>query len=95
MQHYFTPRQNRLATTLRTLAIACAVTGGGMPPATWAQALAEPAAPPANAAAVTTNGLPDMTRIAAKLAPSVVNISVRGVRKVSTAGDAAAVAKAA
>ena len=44
---------------------------------------------PANAAAATSSGLPDMTRIAAKLSPSVVNISVRGVRKVSTADDVA------
>jgi len=31
--------------------------------------------------------LPDMTSIVAKFAPTVVNISVRGTRKVSTAGD--------
>ncbi len=42
------------------------------------------------AAPVTTSGLPDMTRIAAKLSPSVVNISVRGVRKVSTTDSASA-----
>ena len=46
--------------------------------------------PAPNAAPATTSGLPDMTRIAAKLSPSVVNISVRGVRKVSTADDAIA-----
>ena len=45
-----------------------------------AQAL--PASPVANSAA-----LPDMTSIAAKFSPVVVNISVRGTRKVSTAGD--------
>ena len=33
--------------------------------------------------------LPDMTSIAAQFAPTVVNISVRGTRKVSTSGDAA------
>ena len=33
-------------------------------------------------------GLPDMTSIAAQFAPTVVNISVRGTRKVSTSGDA-------
>ncbi|OYU45872.1 MAG: peptidase [Burkholderiales bacterium PBB4] len=47
------------------------------------------AATPQVAPAATTSGLPDMTRIAAKLAPSVVNISVRGVRKVSTVGSTA------
>ena len=31
--------------------------------------------------------LPDMTSIAAQYAPTVVNISVRGTRKVSTTGD--------
>ncbi len=48
---------------------------------------AQAANPTPNAAPATTSGLPDMTRIAAKLSPSVVNISVRGVRKVSTADD--------
>ena len=47
------------------------------------------AATPQVAPAATTSGLPDMTRIAAKLAPSVVNISVRGVRKVSTVSGTA------
>ena len=37
-----------------------------------------------------SSGLPDMTRIAAKLSPSVVNISVRGVRKVSTVDNVSA-----
>lgn len=46
-----------------------------------AQAL--PASPVATSAA-----LPDMTSIAAQFSPAVVNISVRGTRKVSTAGDA-------
>jgi serine protease Do len=36
---------------------------------------------------VKTTALPDMTSIVAQFAPTVVNISVRGTRKVSTAGD--------
>jgi serine protease Do len=58
-------------------------------PATSQTQVTNPAAIPI-AASATTSGLPDMTRIAAKLSPSVVNISVRGVRKVSTAEDAMA-----
>ena len=60
-----------------------------VPALSQAQA-ANPPTIPATAAPATTSGLPDMTRIAAKLSPSVVNISVRGVRKVSTADDAIA-----
>lgn len=44
--------------------------------------------PVASAAAAIPAVLPDMTSIAAQFAPTVVNISVRGTRKVSTAGDA-------
>lgn len=51
-------------------------------------------APLGLAAPATTSGLPDMTRIAAKLSPSVVNISVRGVRKVSTAENTSSSADA-
>jgi len=56
------------------------------------QAQTTPAAAPAAAAA--PSAFPDMTSIVAKFAPTVVNISVRGTRKVSTntelAGDTGA-----
>ena len=70
----------------RTACIALLCTVLAVPATGQAQA-ANPTPTP-SAAPATTSGLPDMTRIAAKLSPSVVNISVRGVRKVSTAEDA-------
>jgi serine protease Do len=45
-------------------------------------------ATPAPAATTLLPGLPDMTAIAATFGPMVVNISVSGTHKVSTAGDA-------
>ena len=45
--------------------------------------------PMTQAAAPNSSALPDMTGIAAQFAPTVVNISVRGTRKVSTTGDPA------
>jgi serine protease Do len=48
----------------------------------YAQTLPAPTAAPAHPAA-----LPDMTSIVAQFAPTVVNISVRGTRKVSTAAE--------
>jgi serine protease Do len=45
--------------------------------------------PMTSAAAPKSAALPDMTSIAAQFAPTVVNISVRGTRKVSTTGDPA------
>ena len=50
------------------------------------QAQAEPWAPASTTAAAS---LPDIAEIAARFAPIVVNISVTGTRKVSTASDAA------
>jgi serine protease Do len=50
---------------------------------TGASAQVLPASP-----AATPTALPDMTSIAAQFSPAVVNISVRGTRKVSTAADA-------
>jgi serine protease Do len=44
--------------------------------------------PVTDAAFVKPSALPDMTRIVAQFTPTVVNISVRGTRKVSTTGDA-------
>ncbi len=67
---------------LRNSAVALACLAFVAVPAS-AQSLAA-ALPMVVATPATTSGLPDMTRIAAKLSPSVVNISVRGVRKVST-----------
>ncbi len=73
---------------IRTACIALLCTVLAVPATGQAQAANPPTTP--SAAPATTSGLPDMTRIAAKLSPSVVNISVRGVRKVSTADDAIA-----
>jgi len=61
--------------------MAVLVTGCGVSDAQSAPPLSEPV----RAAA----GLPDMAQIAARLAPTVVNVSVTGSRKFSTLGDAA------
>jgi serine protease Do len=45
--------------------------------------------PTNTAAVVRPSALPDMTGIVAQFTPTVVNISVRGTRKVSTSGDSA------
>nr|WP_295768257.1 Do family serine endopeptidase [Rhodoferax sp.] len=68
----------------KALALAWMVAAAGLPTPSSAQT---PVAPPA-APAVAAIALPDMTSIAAKLSPSVVNISVQGVRKVSTSAQA-------
>jgi serine protease Do len=51
---------------------------------------AQPSPPPASPA-VASGQLPDMAAIAARFAPTVVNISVTGTRKFSTAGNSATV----
>jgi serine protease Do len=48
---------------------------------------AQPSPSPTVSATMSTTSLPDMTTVAAKLSPSVVNISVSGVRKISTAAQ--------
>lgn len=68
----------RRALPLPALALAWTLATVGLPAPSFAQST--PAAPHA--------ALPDMTGIAAKLSPSVVNISVRGVRKLSTSAQA-------
>ena len=85
MPHLFSlsPHCSHPLTRTACIALLCAVLA--VPATGQAQVTVAPSAVPA-----TTSGLPDMTRIAAKLSPSVVNISVRGVRKVSTAEDAIA-----
>ncbi|MBK1684377.1 hypothetical protein CKO18_12470 [Rhodoferax fermentans] len=65
------------------LMLAC-LTGLGAIQASYAQSL-----PAAAQAGPRTTALPDMTSIVAQFSPTVVNISVRGTRKVSTAGAAA------
>ena len=72
----------RLGRGWRLVALAWMLAAAGLPNPVHAQATSAPA----TAAVATTSGLPDMTAIAARFAPSVVNISVRGVRKVSTTG---------
>lgn len=60
----------------RLIGLVWVLASAAMPNPVQAQLPAPPAA--------TVSGLPDVTGIAARFAPSVVNISVRGVRKVST-----------
>lgn len=66
----------------RPVALAWLLATAGMPNPSYAQAPVQIPAP----AQAAPSALPDMTAIAARFAPSVVNISVRGVRKVSTTG---------
>ena len=65
-------------TMLLITGVACA----GLPQISKAQPV-----PMATATAPNPIALPDMTSIAAQFAPTVVNISIRGTRKVSTSGD--------
>lgn len=81
-------------TILRIVGLAWLCATASLPTPGFAQSAPSPAATASSAAPM---ALPDMTTIAARLSPSVVNISVRGVRKVSTAakstprdGDSAA-----
>ena len=60
------------------------VAASGLPTPSSAQTSAGPLAAPALAA----SALPDTTSIAARLSPSAVNISVQGVRKLSTSAQA-------
>nr|WP_315488263.1 Do family serine endopeptidase [uncultured Rhodoferax sp.] len=80
MQKPQKPTAPSLTQPLQVLTVVLALAGTGSPLAVYAQTATSPAATPTMAA----TALPDMTRIAAKLAPSVVNISVRGMRKLST-----------
>ncbi|MES2947576.1 MAG: Do family serine endopeptidase [Pseudomonadota bacterium] len=66
---------------LKAIALVWMLAIASLPTPSFAQGKPTPIAASASAA------LPDMTSIAAKLSPSVVNISVRGVRKVSTAAQ--------
>ncbi len=81
-----TPPRRTLPLPLQVLTVALALASMGLPTSGFAQSSPAPIAAPAMAMASTL--LPDMTRIATKLSPSVVNISVRGVRKLSTAAQA-------
>ena len=69
-----------LTLPLKGLALVWMLAATGLPTPSFAQSGSVPVPAPAVAA----TPLPDMTSIAARLSPSVVNISVRGVRKVST-----------
>ena len=73
------PIMQKFPQTYRLVALAWMMAAAGMPSPVFAQTPTGPMAPVAAA-----SGLPDMAAIAARLSPSVVNISVRGVRKVST-----------
>ena len=84
-------------TILRIVGLAWLCATASLPTPSLAQSGPPQAAGLAALAPVASAALPDMTTIAARLSPSVVNISVRGVRKVSTAakttppaGDSAA-----
>jgi serine protease Do len=81
-----TPHTNptRFNLPFKALALAWMVAIAGLPTPGSAQNSVGPLTAPI----ATTNALPDMTSIAAKLSPSVVNISVQGVRKVSTSAQA-------
>ena len=68
---------------LPTILLITGIASAGLPQVSSAQPVRMAAAIVPNPAA-----LPDMTSIAAQFAPTVVNISVRGTRKVSTSGDA-------
>ena len=70
--------------TLATILLITGIANAGLPQVSSAQPVRMATAIVPNPAA-----LPDMTSIAAQFAPTVVNISVRGTRKVSTSGDAA------
>jgi serine protease Do len=76
--------QARPSTVVASLTLAGLV-GLGTPQISHAQTLPAPAVALARPAA-----LPDMTSIVSQLAPTVVNISVRGTRKVSTEGQTSA-----
>ena len=80
--HFKRTPQRRSALAIAA-AFALALGASGVYRIGSAQAL--PIAPGAAAA----TGLPDMASIAARFAPSVVNISVSGTHTVSTVGDAA------
>ena len=69
--------------TLATILLITGIANAGLPQVSSAQPVRMATAIVPNPAA-----LPDMTSIAAQFAPTVVNISVRGTRKVSTSGDA-------
>ncbi len=82
--HPTPPRYNTLR--FNVLAVALMFAGAGLSTPGLAQSNPAPALAAVPSAVATA--LPDMTGIAARLSPSVVNISVRGVRKVSTTAQA-------
>ena len=84
MQKLHRPTPLCRALPLQVFTVGWALATMGLPLPGFAQDRPTPIA----ATAPTSTALPDMTRIAAKLSPSVVNISVRGVRKLSTATQA-------
>ncbi|MES2583410.1 MAG: Do family serine endopeptidase [Pseudomonadota bacterium] len=88
MQKLQHPTPLRRALPLQALTVGWALATMGLPLPGFAQASPAPAA--TTAPALASTALPDMTGIAAKLSPSVVNISVRGVRKLSTAAQTGA-----
>ena len=83
MQKLQHPNPTRHTLPFKALALAWMVAAAGLPTPSSAQT---PVGPPA-APVLAASALPDMTSIAAKLSPSVVNISVQGVRKVSTSAQ--------
>ena len=87
MQLNPTPQRRSAIAIAAAAAIALAATGYYKH--SHAQTLPiEPTAAASPVAAPIAAGLPDMASIAARFGPAVVNISVSGTRKVSTAGDA-------
>jgi serine protease Do len=84
MQKTQYPHTTRHTLPFKALALACIVAAAVLPTQSYAQNGPAPMPLPA----ATASGLPDMTSIAAKLSPSVVNISVQGVRKISTSAQA-------
>lgn len=81
MQTRQKPPSSSRAKPFATLALALGIAIASQSAPSFAQSLPTP---------VSAAALPDMTTIAARLSPSVVNISVRGVRKVSTAAPGSA-----
>lgn len=71
---------------LKILAVAWTIATAGLPLPSFSQPVSPQGAAPSPPLA--TAGLPDMTSVAARLSPSVVNISVRGMRKVATSAPA-------
>ncbi len=79
MPKFSHPFLHDFALRYRLVALTWMLASAGLHAPVFAQTL-----PVAAGQAQAASGLPDMSAIAAQISPSVVNISVRGVRKVST-----------